>query len=69
MSLAQLDDAQRKAWATVQARAVLQGITAVLIEADDGRPQLICSKWHLTRAFDAPGEVESWLARVTGQAA
>lgn len=69
MSAPQLDDGQRKAWATSQALAVMQGFNAVLIDADDGKPQMICTKWHLTRAFDTPAEVEAWLARVTKKSA
>lgn len=56
-------------WATAQARATLAGFHASLIETDDGRPQLVCSRWAMTRAFDNLPEVETSLARVTGQQA
>lgn len=62
----ELTDAERKAWATVQARAALAGITATLIDTDDGRPQLICSKWSLTRAFETAAQAGEWLDRVVG---
>jgi len=59
----------RKAWVTAQARATLAGFHASLIDTDDGRPQLVCSRWHLTRAFDNLPELETWLHRVTGKSA
>jgi hypothetical protein len=61
-----MTDTERKAWATVQARAALAGITATLIESDEGRPQLICSKWSLTRAFESAAQAGEWLDRVVG---
>lgn len=59
-------DADRKAWATGQARATLAGFHAVLIDTDEGRPQLVCSRWAMTRAFDDLAELEVWLQRVEG---
>ncbi len=64
-----LNDAERKAWATAQARATLAGFHASPIETDDGRPQLVCSRWAMTRAFDNLPEIEAWLQRVTGKSA
>lgn len=54
-------------WVTAQARATLAGFHASLIDTDDGRPQLVCSRWAMTRAFDNLPELEAWLARVTGK--
>lgn len=62
-------EGERKKWATLQARAALAGFYAVLTDTDDGRPQLVCSRWSLTRAFDNLPELEAWLQRVTGRAA
>ncbi|MFT3818297.1 MAG: hypothetical protein QM750_11955 [Rubrivivax sp.] len=58
-----------KDWRTVQARCLLAGFTANLIDGDDGRPMLVVSRWALTRAFSSPADAESWLQRVTGSAA
>ena len=55
--------------ATAQARATLAGFHASLTDTDDGRPQLVCSRWAMTRAFDNLPELETWLQRVTGKAA
>lgn len=57
-----------KAWRTAQARATLAGFTANLTDGDDGRPQLVCSRWAMTRAFDNLAELETWLVRVEGKA-
>lgn len=64
-----LTDTDRKPWVTAQARATLAGFHAVLIDTDDGRPQLVCSRWAMTRAFDDLVELETWLRRVEGKAA
>lgn len=58
--------ADRKAWATVQARCALAGFRADLIDGDDGRPLLVVSRWALTRSFEAPSDALAWLQRVTG---
>jgi hypothetical protein len=58
--------ADRKVWATLQARATLAGFTAHLIEGDDGRPLLIVSRWALTTSFDDAAAAERWLNRVAG---
>lgn len=60
---------ERKAWVTAPARATLAGFHASLIDTDCGRPQMVCSRWAMTRAFDNLAEVETWLARVEGKAA
>ena len=38
----------------------------VVIDGDDGRPQMLISRWALTRAFSDMDELERWLNRVTG---
>ncbi len=58
--------AQTKAFATVQARAALAGVTLTRLEDDRGREVLIASRWALTRQFDNLPDVESWLDHVTG---
>ncbi len=60
-------DAERLA--TAKARAALAGITLHAIEGDDGRPELIASRWALTKSFRDLEEVERWLSTVTGKAA
>lgn len=57
--------AERKAWATVQARCALAGFTPHLIDGDDGRPLLVVSRWALTRSFTSPGDADAWLTRVS----
>lgn len=55
-----------KRFATAQARAALAGVTVELIEGDDGAPELIASRWALTKRFGDLAELEAWLDRVTG---
>jgi hypothetical protein len=57
-----------KAWRTAQARALLLGFSAPLIDGDDGRPLLVVSRWALCRSFADLGELEAWLQRVEGKA-
>jgi len=47
----------------------LAGFTATLSETDDGRPELIVSRWALTRGFDDLAELDRWLLTVTGRPA
>ncbi len=54
----------RKRIATCQARAALVGATLVEIPSDDGRPELILSRWALTRAFSDLAELERTLDRM-----
>jgi hypothetical protein len=54
----------RKRIATCQARAALVGATVVEIPSDDGRPELILSRWALTRAFSDLAELERTLDRM-----
>lgn len=53
-----------KAWRTAQAEAILAGHVAHLGTDDTGKPELIVSRWALTRAFSDLGEFGAWLARV-----
>ena len=56
----------RKRWLSLQARATRAGFVSPLIEGDDGRPQLIVTRWSMTRAFDDLAEAEAWVSRVEG---
>lgn len=57
-----------KTFATLQARAALQGITLHRLEGDDGRPLYIATRWAMTKQFDGLGDVEIWLDEVVGGA-
>ena len=59
---------ERKAWLTAQARATLAGFTAALTKTDDGRPELLVSRWALTRGFDCLVKLDAWLVRVGAKA-
>lgn len=54
----------RKRVETAKARAALVGATVVEIPSDDGRPELILSRWALTRAFRDLAELERTLDRM-----
>lgn len=58
------DSPALKPWLTARARATLAGFTATLTRTDDGRPELIVSRWALTRAFTDIAELDRWLQRV-----
>ncbi len=58
----------RKPWLTTQAKCLMAGFPASLIEDDAGKPLLVVSRWALTRSFSSVGEAEVWLARVGGKA-
>lgn len=53
-----------KRLATAQARAALAGFTLTPIEADNGSPMFVISRWALTRSFGDLSEVEAFLDRV-----
>lgn len=57
-----------KTYATLQARAALEGITLHRIDGDFGRPVYIATRWAMTKQFDGLGEVEIWLDEVVGGA-
>lgn len=58
----------RKRIATCQARAALVGATVIEIPGDNGRPELILSRWALTRAFSDLAELERTLDRMEAPA-
>ncbi len=53
-----------KPWRTGQARATLAGFTAHLTQTDEGNPELILSRWALSRSFTDLAELDAWLQRV-----
>jgi hypothetical protein len=57
----------RKPWLNVQAKCLMAGFPASLIDDDAGKPLLVVSRWALTRNFSSVAEAETWLARVEGQ--
>jgi predicted trehalose synthase len=64
-----ITDAELKPWRNAQAECLLAGFAAALIDGDDGRPMLVCSRWALTKAFTELQEFSAWLTRVRGKAA
>lgn len=58
-----------KAFATVQARCALAGITLIKLDGDFGHPVFIVTRWSLTKQFDFLADVDAWLDRVTGKKA
>lgn len=56
-----------KLWRSAQARATLAGFVATLTQTDDGRPELVVSRWALARAFDNLADLERWIDLVTGR--
>ena len=55
-----------KAFATLQARAALAGVSLSRTKDDQGAPGFIASKWALTKQLSTIGEVESLLDRIGG---
>lgn len=66
MSAARLDD---KAFATLQAKSALVGVSLVRSTDDQDREIFIVSKWAMTRQLDNVEAVEKLLRRIGGQAA
>lgn len=56
-----------KAFATLRARAALQGAALIRSEDERGIPRFIVSKWALTRELPDLAAVESWLDRLEGR--
>lgn len=52
-----------KRWSTVQAKLYLAGFTAIKIEADNGAPLFVISKYALTRTLDSLEAVEVFARR------
>jgi hypothetical protein len=61
-------DADDKRFQTCRAQAALHGVVLHKLEGDFGRPIYCATRWALTKQLDTLDEVETWLARVTGQA-
>ena len=59
--------ADRKRFATLQARAALAGVALSRTEDDRGHEVFIASKWALTKQLASLAEVEDLLARIGGQ--
>lgn len=59
-------DAGIKAWRNVQARLALAGFKADLLEGDDGRPELVVTRWALVKAFSDLAAAEEFFSRVSG---
>lgn len=57
-----LPDGQRKAWLTAQARLALDGYDACLIDADDGRPELVARTGAQVLRFNDLEAVDEFLA-------
>ena len=57
-------EADRKRLATLRAVAARHGIPVEVIEADDGRPEFIVSRWAMTRRCRSLDELELLLARM-----
>ena len=55
-----------KAWATLQARAALMGVSLVRTTDDRDFEVFVASRWSLTRQLDSVGEVEHFLRRIGG---
>lgn len=53
-----------KPWKTAQAECLLAGFHSELMEADDGQPMLIVSRWALCRSFATIAEVRDWIGRL-----
>lgn len=60
-------DAGLKAWRSLQCRLLSAGYHAELIERDDGRPELVVSRWALVKAFSDLAAAERWTATVAGR--
>lgn len=56
-----------KAFATLRARAALQGVTLYRTEDERGIERFIVSKWALTRELTDLQAVEAWLDRLEGR--
>lgn len=65
MTGARLDD---KAFATLQAKAALIGVSLVRSTDEHDHEVFIVSKWAMTRQLDSVQQVEHLLSRMTGEA-
>lgn len=55
-----------KAFATLQAKAALQGVTLVRIVGEQGRDVFIASKWAMSRQFENIEQIDQLLERMSG---
>lgn len=62
-------DAERKAYASLQARAAIAGFALRRFDGEDGRPVFLVSRWNLTRDLHTLDDVAAWLDRASGVAA
>lgn len=63
---ASTSEVDAKRFATLAARAALTGATLHRIDADDGSPCFVLTKWHLTRPLGTLADVEVWLENLSG---
>jgi hypothetical protein len=63
MSAARIDD---KAFATLQAKAALQGVQLVRSTDEHNRETFIASRWAMCRELASADEVEALLLRMSG---
>lgn len=66
MSAPRLDD---KAFATLQAKAALVGVSLVRSKDERGQEVFVISKWAMCRQLDTVESVEQLLARISGERA
>lgn len=62
-ALSAIGDGLRKPWKNLQARCLLAGVSAELIDDDAGRPMLVVTCGALTRSFTIVAEAGAWLQR------
>lgn len=55
-----------KAFATLQAKAALQGVTLVRVVGEQGRDVFIASKWAMSRQFENIEQIDQLLERMSG---
>lgn len=58
-----------KRFSTAQARVALWGGTLTSIDGDDGKFELIVTRWSLTKRFADLAALEQWLDQVDGRSA
>jgi hypothetical protein len=63
------DEADRKCFATLQARAALAGVELSRSTDDHGHEIYVASKWAMTKILVSLAEVADFLARIGGQRA
>ncbi len=56
-----------KAFATLRARAALQGVVLCRTNDERGAERFLVSKWALTRELPDLAAVEAWLDRLEGR--